>query len=86
MSTHTLYIGNATDQDFTFCYRPGNQYPQSPGGTGGPALIDVPAGTVASRAFDGDTGAQFVADQFAPYYGAWSGSGIGWQIDTPITL
>jgi hypothetical protein len=73
-----LYIGNATSQPRIFFYRDT--------GGGGPARLSVPPNSVAQTP-DMPTGLiDAIAAQLSPYLGPWSGSGVGYSIDAPITL
>lgn len=79
----TLYIGNASKQNLVACVNPVDYA----FGYSGPFIeIPVPAGTVASRTFTDSGISQLVANQLSAYFPSWAGSGIGWSIDTPITL
>lgn len=82
----TLYVGNATPQNVTLTYRlPLSRLPDLLQSCG-PSTVRIPAGGV-SQIVDTPANITSVVAQWTVYgIGAWSGSGIGYSIDTPITM
>lgn len=82
-----IYVGNLTSQNMVLCYRTG-QFGLD-GYSGGPNTLTVPPNSVAQTP-EPDIPTSIcnnIVALWATYgIGPWSGSGVGYSIDTPITL